>query len=728
MSKKVQKRLAAIMFTHLVEYDVYLKDDENFAIKVLNEHKKVLDKTIKSYNGKIIKYLDNRCFIDFSSATDAVRGAINLHLNFKKENSQNPDTFQMNLRIGIHMGEVYEENNDLFGEGVNLAARIESIAKPGGTVITQAIYNSVRSEDNLYIRDMGRVLLKNIKEPERVFKIYNDETEYSKETNEELTKKLIKKNVTLFDKKIAEKSTYTIAINYIKNLGSEENEFFCYGLTEDLILESTKISNLKIVQINQIIKHKDSELEIHDLANVLKADYILNGNIMKMGENFRLSLQFHDIGKSSILWNESWESNTSLLSDTKGKILFKLLDSLNIDIPDYIKDAIIKDQEVSPEAYELFIKGKYLSNTSKNKVDREIVQDLYRRAIKTDQNFIEPRCFYAFELMYMNQLERAIDVLDDALVIAKKNKDDSGTARIKTAYGIMYKNWGRYEQSIKYFEDALEIRVKEKNLQDEAKVLNGLAQCYVLLADNEKSFEYYNRSLDIKRKIDDKQGVAAALSNMSLNYRRVADYAKAIEYSKEAIELFDELGISNHKNTTQMNLGTYQVIIGHLDEAEKNLKESLKFMLEINDFKSAGMAHRYLGLIELNKQEWLKAQNYFKRALKEHQKAEHRPAFEATTLFLGLSYYYNKDYELAEKFINKAVQITQRRKNVSFYGQTAKAVEIMLKSKLGQCSEKDIDGFVVEIENDLKNDSDKTGWISREYWYISQSFLNLDLT
>ena len=113
-------------------------------------------KNIEEYNGKIIKYLDNMSFMQFYSATDAVNCAIAIHKNFITENSQNPETFQMNLKIGIHMGEVYEKDNDLFGEGVNLAARVQAIAKPGGTVTTQAIYNSIRSEDHIFVRDMGR--------------------------------------------------------------------------------------------------------------------------------------------------------------------------------------------------------------------------------------------------------------------------------------------------------------------------------------------------------------------------------------------------------------------------------------------------------------------------------------------------------------------------------------------------------------------------------------------
>ena len=515
MSGKIQKKLAAIMFTYLVEYDEYLKDDENYAIKVLNESKRILKNDVERYNGNIIKYLDNMSFIQFSSATDAVNCAIAIHSNFKSENSQNPDTFQMNLKIGIHMGEVYEKDNDLFGEGVNLAARVQAIAKPGGTVTTQAIYNSIRSEEHIFIRDMGRVHLKNIKEPERVFKIYNDEIEYNKETDDELKEKLIKKDVKLVDRKLEIKKELSIGITYIKNLGSQEDDFFCYGITQDLIIETTKISTIKIPQIDQILKYKDSELTLDDLAAKLDVDYILEGNIMKMGDNFRLSLQLRNIKGNSDLWVETWEGNNDLIQDIKGKVLYKLLDSLNEEIPDSLTKILDNERQIVPEAYEYYIKAKFLSFTSKNRADLEVVQNLYKKSIELDSNYIEPRYHYAFELFKVNELDKAIDVLNDALIIAKKNKDKPGIAGINIVYGAIYKIWGRYEKAIEYYEEALKIRVQEKNLQDEAKVLNGLAQCYQRLNHNDKAFECFNRSIDIKKSLDDKHGVATGLANLS---------------------------------------------------------------------------------------------------------------------------------------------------------------------------------------------------------------------
>ena len=116
------------------------------------------------------KNINETVFAEFPSSTDAVRCAISIHYNFKKENSQNPDTYQIHGKIGIHMGEVYEKKGDLFGDGVNLAARIQPIAETDGTVCTQSVYNAIRSDNTIFLRDMGRIALKNIQDTERVFR------------------------------------------------------------------------------------------------------------------------------------------------------------------------------------------------------------------------------------------------------------------------------------------------------------------------------------------------------------------------------------------------------------------------------------------------------------------------------------------------------------------------------------------------------------------------------
>ena len=187
MSKNTKKKLAAVMFCKFDEYDKYVSNDKKIAAKILNDYDAIVNDKVNDFNGRIIKHINETIFAEFPSSTDAVNCSLAIHYTFKKENSQNPDVYQINAKIGIHMGEVHEKDGDLFGDGVNLAARIQPISEKDGTVCTQSVYNAIRNDANIYLRDMGRISLKNIKAPARVFKVYEDETAYNSETSKERT-------------------------------------------------------------------------------------------------------------------------------------------------------------------------------------------------------------------------------------------------------------------------------------------------------------------------------------------------------------------------------------------------------------------------------------------------------------------------------------------------------------------------------------------------------------
>ena len=722
MPDNTKKKLAAIMFSKFVEFENYLSEDENFAVKILSDHDKILEKEVVSHNGRIIKNIDEMVFAEFISATDAINCSISIHNNLLNFNSKNSEAYQINVKVGIHMGEVYEKDGDLFGDGVNIASRIQPIAQKSGTVTSQAVYNAIRSDGNIFVRDMGRISLKNIKEPERVFKVYLDEIEYKKETANQLKENSISRGIELFDRVSTKNEIQSIAVLKIKNLGSKEDDFFCYGVTEDIILDVNKASRIKIPMIADVIKYEDSSSDSNSIAKQLGVEYLLTGNLMKMKNKFKLSLQLYCTKSGKKLWTEGWENDIKNIKNVRASIVSKSLKSIGSKVPDVILDAIKEKNEISPEAYELFLKAKYAILNVKSSADRELAQDLFKKAINLEPNYLEARYNYAMTMVQSNQNERAIDILDDALIIANQENDQSGIAGINTIYGIINVRWGKYQKAIEFFETALEQRTKEKNIQEEAKILNNLSFCFNQLGLLDNALEFANRSLDLKREISDKKGIAASLFSSSLIYRRISDYAKSIQYSKEAIELFEELDITLHDCVLKMNLGLYLVFVGNFNEAKENFNEAILKSKKMKDFQSLGMCHRGLGLIYLDQGQWSLAQKEFKQANKYHQKAEHTTAFEATSVFLGMTYFYEKKYDRAKELIDKAVMITQRRRDVSFYDTSARSAKILLTSKIGECKEKDIDEFC-----DLLIESAKVKQINRELYYASQAYLNIGL-
>ena len=162
------------MFTGLSNYSQLVKKDKTLSLEILQEHDNILTNIFQDYYGNVIKHINESIFIEFPSATDATRCALAIQDKLKKFNATSPKDFQINVGVGIHMAEVYEENGDLFGDGINLAARIKSVAGAEEILTTQAVYNSIRSEKDIFVKDIGRVVLKNIVDPERIFKVYKN--------------------------------------------------------------------------------------------------------------------------------------------------------------------------------------------------------------------------------------------------------------------------------------------------------------------------------------------------------------------------------------------------------------------------------------------------------------------------------------------------------------------------------------------------------------------------
>ena len=262
-----------------------------------------------------------------------MNGAIDIQKKLKSANALNPKDFQIEVAIGIHMAEVYEEDDDLFGDGINLAARIKAVASKNEILTTQAIYNSIRSEKHMYVRDIGRVSLKNIQDPERIFKVYATEAQFNSETVDSIIIEMQERGVDFFDYKQDKNKNIKICMHYIQNLGSEDDEFLCFGITDSINIELNKINNIVTPKTADILKFKDIE-DANKLGSELSVDYLLQGSLMKMGSQFRLSLIMTNLINSNEVWTEQSEDSTDNLPHIKNDILFKILDSLGITFPD----------------------------------------------------------------------------------------------------------------------------------------------------------------------------------------------------------------------------------------------------------------------------------------------------------------------------------------------------------------------------------------------------------
>ena len=414
------KKIVAIMFTSLVDYQKLAKKDNKLALELLNEHDKILSVIIDDYQGRIIKHINDSIFAEFPSATDATNCAITIQNKIQKFNDINPKDFQMHIGIGLHMAEVHEEDGDLFGDGVNLAARIKSVAYTNEILTTQAIYNSIRSEKNIFIRDIGRVVLKNIQDPERIFKIYIHKTQYNSETLDIIITNMKSRGIQFFDYKDQQSSKISMGMHYVINLGASEDEFLCFSITDFVNIELSKCDQIETPNISSIMKLKNLEDPI-ELGKELNVDYLIQGSLMKMNDQMRLTIRMTNTISSKELWVHHWEESINNLDAIKNQIIIKTLDALGLEIPKKFKSQSTQN-EINPEAYEFLLKGRFAFSQAKTATDFELARSLIKKAFERQPNYISAQVAYARISFQLRKYDEAISMLQQSEEEAKKVK------------------------------------------------------------------------------------------------------------------------------------------------------------------------------------------------------------------------------------------------------------------------------------------------------------------
>ena len=727
------KKIVAIMFTSLSDYQKLAKEDNKLALELLGEHDKILSLIISDFKGRIIKHINDSIFAEFKSATEATNCAIEIQNKLQKFNDINPKDFQIHVGIGLHMAEVHEEDGDLFGDGVNLAARIKSVAFSNEILTTQAIYNSIRSEKNIFIRDIGRVVLKNIQDPERIFKVYINKPQYSSETLDIVITNMKSRGVDFFDYKANQSSNLSIGMHYVLNLGAPDDEFLCFSITDFINIELGKIDNIDAPNISSIMKLKNIE-DPTELGKELNVDYLIQGSLMKMNDQMRLTVRMTNTINSKELWVHHWEDSTSSLDDIKNQIIRKSLNALGLEIPEKFEAQSTKN-EINPEAYEFLLKGKFAFVQAKNSTDFELARSLFKKAFECQPNYIAAQVFYARISFQLRKYDEAISMLEQSEEDGKKNKNNRDLVHVYKTFGLVYKQMGKYDRAIDYLKEGLRLislgddsRTEQENLSQEASILNTLGQCYTQMTKPKKAIDYLKRSIKIHRSQDKPMYVANGLGNLALAYKKIGDYAKSIELMKEMTNILKENGIKHQLGNSIMTYANLLYYIGYEDKAYTNYLEALEICKEFNSLPHIGIIYRHLGLLELNKNNASKAIDYLMKANKIHREAKHQIAIELTTTFLAQAYAQNKDFENAAKYIDQAVTLTNRRKHdditnsfSEYYTLPSRCVKAFITASTEKNNKLELDELFSEIIT-LHQDKHK----GRELWWLAKSYFLLD--
>ncbi|MGB5646753.1 MAG: adenylate/guanylate cyclase domain-containing protein, partial [Muriicola sp.] len=333
------RQLAAIMFTDIVGYTALMNKDEHVAFAFLNKNRELQKPIIESFKGKWIKELGDGVMASFTTVSDAVNAAVRI-----QEECIAVNDFQ--LCIGIHLGEVVFENNDVFGDGVNIASRLQSAAKPGSIFISESVNNNITNKKGIETRFIKEEQLKNVSQPVKMYQVLFAGSEIIED----------EKPVVLVDAK-------SIAVLPFVNMSSDpEQEYFSDGISEEIINMLAQVPDLKVCGRTSSFAFKDKNMDIKIIGEKLKVNHILEGSVRKSGTKLRITAQLIEVSNGYHLYSEKFDREMEDIFAIQDDISLAILDAIKIKLLVEEKEPVLKRYTDNVEAYQLFLKARYNYN------------------------------------------------------------------------------------------------------------------------------------------------------------------------------------------------------------------------------------------------------------------------------------------------------------------------------------------------------------------------------
>lgn len=375
------RRLAAIMFTDIVGYSSMSQSNESLALALLDEHRKLFRPILASHGGEEIKTIGDAFLVEFRSALEAVRCAIKMQQALSQRNLENTSVRQIQIRIGIHVGDIVRVDGDVYGDTVNLASRIESVSGPGEIAISSQVYQQVVNKITFPIEKLGEYKLKNIATPTLVYRIQPiiDHRKPVKETREIQSR---------------------FAVLPLVNIGQGE-EYLADGLTEEFISAFSHLPALKVVARTTMMRYKGSTKSISEIGSELNASSILEGSVRKHGDRLRITVQLIETTSEECLWSENYDRGIEDILEVQHDVAEKTVEALKSRMGD--KKALKLDTKRSTEnaeAFLLFLKGRY-HLAIHTQVEVKLALDLFEQAIRIDPYFAASHAMCAQCYMFL---------------------------------------------------------------------------------------------------------------------------------------------------------------------------------------------------------------------------------------------------------------------------------------------------------------------------------------
>jgi adenylate cyclase len=570
--ERLQRRLAAILSADVVGYSRLMGSDEAGTLARLKALRRdLIDPTIAAHSGRIVKLIGDGALIEFGSAVDAVACAIEIQKKVREHEAGGSEANPIQFRIGINVGDIIIEGQDIYGDGVNIAARLEGTAESGGISISEDAWRQVQGKVAANFVDVGEQSLKNIARPVRVYRVELGEGGATQPTAPVLA---------LPDKP-------SIAVLPFQNMsGDAEQDYFCDGMVEDIITALSQFKSLFVIARNSSFTYKGKMVDIKQVGRELGVRYVLEGSVRKSGNRVRVTGQLIEAATGAHLWAEKIDRALEDVFELQDKVTARVAGA----IAPSITQAEINRAHVKPtsnlDAYDCFLRAlpPYYQLTRKG---NDVAVGFMRKAIALDPGYALAKAFLAFN--YVTRWVQGWGEADDrerGLVLAREAiADDGNDPSVLRWAGHTLGFWGDYDRALAVLEKAARLNVNG------SQVLSSLGWVMIYACvDPDRAISHFERAMRLSPCDPE---ISFMLSGIAGCHFIAGRYEDSLSFSQKSIDDTPRfVGAHRTKIAALVNLG-------RLQEARAAAAEFLTYdpaftiSMRLPRFRDAALRQRY---------------------------------------------------------------------------------------------------------------------------------------
>ncbi len=407
IASRLPRKLAAILYADVVEYSRLTRDDEDSTHQKLNEYLDLFAARVESNNGRVMHYAGDAILAMFAAAIDAVSCASSVQQEIADRNQAVAAGRGLQFRIGINSGDVFEDRDDVFGDGVNIAARLEGLAPPGEICVSESVKSAIGRKPGIEFQYIGEQPVKNIDEPVQAY-IVNPRVSSKSGPSEG------------WSEKPPELSVAVLAFNNMS--GDEEQEYFSDGLSEDITTDLSKIPGLLVIARNSAFAYKGRAASIADISRELGVRYLLEGSVRRSGQQVRINAQLIDASTGGHLWAERYDRDLTDIFSVQDAVTRDIVMAIEPALTRPKRDRLVQREPPAFEAYDYFLKGRELALLDTEEAMQQAFT-LLQKAIDHDPTFSSAYSYLSrcYSLNYINNWGKAEQrSLDRALTLGQK--------------------------------------------------------------------------------------------------------------------------------------------------------------------------------------------------------------------------------------------------------------------------------------------------------------------